>query len=71
MGNWGVRRAQRAVDSAARRVEDEKQNKKDVSRELGRMPGAHQSFKAADKNIKTATKDLKKANKKLDKKLER
>ncbi|WP_329004099.1 hypothetical protein OHA18_11940 [Kribbella sp. NBC_00709] len=66
--SWGIRRAQRAVDAAAQRVVDEKQNKTDISRELGRMPGHHDAFRTADKNIKNAKKDLKKAEKKLDKK---
>ncbi|HWD82568.1 MAG TPA: hypothetical protein VG497_26895 [Kribbella sp.] len=57
-------RLQRAVDAAAKRVLDETQNKKDVSRELGRMPGHHDAFKAADRNIKGAKRDLKKAVKK-------
>ncbi|HEY3561527.1 MAG TPA: hypothetical protein VGL05_28880 [Kribbella sp.] len=60
-------RLQRAVDAAARRVADEMQNKKDVGRELGRMPGHHDAFKAADKNIKRAQKDHKAAVKKQQK----
>lgn len=60
-------RLQKAVDAAAQRVIDEMQNKKDVSRELGRMPGAHDAFKSADKNIRAARRDLKKAVKKQGK----
>jgi hypothetical protein len=68
MSTWGERRAQRAVDAAAKRVVDEKQNKTDISQQLGRMPAHHEAFRTADKNIKAAKKDLKKAEKKLDKK---